>query len=105
MGKKAKINSGWLLLVLLFTISALAGGCETKEGEVKEYEDVKAVTLTFFGTEILNSKVWNEQIQVEDGTQIKILETTAEYYTKTGGDEAYRNYLLERLDKGKEIDW
>ena len=41
----------------------------------------------------------------EDGTQIKILETTAEYYTKTGGDEAYRNYLLERLDKGKEIDW
>ena len=55
MGKKAKINSGWLLLVLLFTISALAGGCETKEGEVKEYEDGKAVTLTFFGTEILNS--------------------------------------------------
>ena len=105
MGKKAKINSGWLLLVLLFTISALAGGCETKEGEVKEYEDVKAVTLTFFGTEILNSKVWNDQIQVEDGTQIKILETTAEYYTKTGGDEAYRNYVLERLDKGKEIDW
>ena len=105
MGKKAKINSGCLLLVLLFAISVLAGGCETKEGEVKEYEDVKAVTLTFFGTEILNSKVWNDQIQVEDGTQIKILETTAEYYTKTGGDEAYRNYLLERLDKGKEIDW
>lgn len=99
------VRLGRVLFALLLTSSLLAVGCGKEVGEVKEYEDEKEVTLTFFGTRILNSKVWDERIQAKDGTQIKILETTAEYYTKTGGDEAYRNYLVERLDKGKEIDW
>lgn len=105
MERRTKRKLGQILLAILFTVSLLAVGCGKKEGAVKEYENVKEVTLRFFGTEILNSKVWNEQIQAKDGTQIKILETTAEYYTKTGGDEAYRNYLVEMLDKGNEIDW
>ena len=88
MERRTKRKLGQILLAILFTVSLLAVGCGKKEGAVKEYENVKEVTLRFFGTEILNSKVWNEQIQAKDGTQIKILETTDEYYTKTGGEEA-----------------
>lgn len=100
---KRNIKSAVAILLCLTVILA-ACGCSgaTPESVVKDYEDTEQVTLSVFTGSMLMDNIWNAGFTASDGTQIKIVEYTSDYYEQTG--LTYREMVLKRLQSNVDID-
>lgn len=93
------------ILSFMCAVALLLSGCSFNEaGLKKEYNTQNEVTLTMFGTQALNSKVWSDSLLSKDNSMLHIIERTANYYSKDGKKEDYRSFLETQLKESSDID-
>ncbi len=92
--------AGLLSFVLTLTIC----GCgNTRESSVvKEFDDVKTVTLSMLTSRGMSDNFWTQDYVAKDGVKIKIAEYTADYYDSE--KLTYRELVAKRIKSNVDID-
>lgn len=91
--------SCWLAMLLL-----LCSGCgqDEQSAVIKDYQDTPQVTLSVLTNESLREDFWDIGYTTADGTQIKVIEYSSEYYEQK--NLSYRELVQKRLESNVDID-
>lgn len=91
-----------LILVLALTIAMCSCGKTDNGNVVKQFDDAKTVTLSMLTSKLLSDNFWTDDYVTSDGTNIKIAEYTADYYSAE--NITYREMVERRLASNVDID-